>query len=155
MAVKKGSETTPRKRGAAKIEEKAKKKTPVTEKKELLKIAEEREAPREEAAIPAPIEQEAQEQEAVETVEGKEAAKENKEKKDVQEASRKSRLVSLLLCFFLGWAGGHRFYVKKMSTALIMLFTMGGFGVWYFLDFIMIASGLFKDKDNFPIRRWI
>jgi TM2 domain-containing membrane protein YozV len=154
MAVKKGSETTPRKRGATKIEEKAKR-TPVTEKKELLKIAEEKEAPREEAAIPAPIEQEAVEQEAVKTVEEeKEAAKKSKEKNDVQ-ASRKSRLVSLLLCFFLGWAGGHRFYVKKMGTALIMLFTMGGFGVWYFLDFIMIASGLFKDKDNLPIRRWI
>jgi TM2 domain-containing membrane protein YozV len=149
MAVKKGSETTHRKRGATKIEEKAKK-TPVTEKKELLKIAEEKEAPREEAAIPAPAEKE-----AVKTVEEKiEAVKKRKEKGDVQ-ASRKSRLVSLLLCFFLGWAGGHRFYVKKMGTALLMLFTMGGFGMWYFLDFIMIASGAFKDKDNLPLKRWI
>jgi len=153
MAVKKGSETTPRKRGATKTEEKAKK-TPVKEKKELLKIAEE-EAPREESVILAPTEQEAVEPEEAKTVEEeKEAAKKIKEKKDVQ-ASRKSRLVSLLLCFFVGWAGGHRFYVKKMGTALIMLFTMGGFGMWYFLDFIMIASGLFKDKDNLPVKRWI
>ncbi len=154
MAVKRGSETTPRKRGATKTEEKAKK-TPVKEKKELLKVAEEEEAPREEAVILAPIEQEAVEPEEAKTVEEeKEAAKKIKEKKDVQ-ASRKSRLVSLLLCFFLGWAGGHRFYVKKIGTALIMLFTMGGFGMWYFLDFIMIASGLFKDKDNLPLKRWI
>jgi TM2 domain-containing membrane protein YozV len=151
MAVKKGSETTTRKRGATKIEEKEKvKRTPVTEKKELLKIAEEKEAPREEAAIPAPVEKE-----AVKTFEEEiKAVEKSKEKRDVQ-ASRKSRLVSLLLCFFLGWAGGHRFYVKKMGTALIMLFTMGGFGMWYFLDFMMIASGAFKDRDKLPLKRWI
>jgi hypothetical protein len=154
MAVKKGSETTPRKRGTTKIEEKAKK-TPVREKKELLKIAEEKEAPREEAVLPAPIEQEAIKPEEVKTVEEeKEAAKKSKEKKDVQ-ASRKSRLVSLLLCFFLGWAGGHRFYAKKIGTGIAMLFTMGGFGMWYFLDLVLIASGVFKDKNSLPIKRWI
>ena len=68
--------------------------------------------------------------------------------------SSKSRLIALLLCFFLGWAGGHRFYVKKVGTALLMLFTMGGFGMWYFLDLVMIASGVFKDKDNHPITTW-
>jgi TM2 domain-containing membrane protein YozV len=73
------------------------------------------------------------------------------EKKDV---SKRNRLVTLLLCFFLGWGGGHRFYVGKIGTGILMLFTMGGFGMWYFLDLVMIASGVFKDKENLPITSW-
>ena len=70
------------------------------------------------------------------------------------QASGKSKMVALLLCFFLGWAGGHRFYVGKVGTGLMMLFTMGGFGMWYFLDFIMIATGNFKDNANLPLSTW-
>ncbi len=70
------------------------------------------------------------------------------------EESAKSRLVVLLLCFFLGWIGGHRFYVNKIGTGLLMLFTMGGFGLWYFVDLIMISLGAFKDKENLPILKW-
>ncbi len=68
--------------------------------------------------------------------------------------SEKSRLVALLLCCFFGWAGGHRFYTEKTGTALIMLFSMGGFGVWWFLDFVMIATGNFRDKNEKPITQW-
>ena len=68
--------------------------------------------------------------------------------------SPKSRLITLMLCFLLGWAGGHRFYVKKTSTAVVMLLTMGGFGIWFFVDFVMVALGVFKDKDGLPITKW-
>ena len=70
------------------------------------------------------------------------------------QVSGKSKLVALLLCFFLGWAGGHRFYVGKVGTGLMMMFTMGGFGMWYFLDFIMISTGNFKDNANLPLSTW-
>jgi TM2 domain-containing membrane protein YozV len=75
------------------------------------------------------------------------------EKKEAQ-GSKKNRLVALLLCMFLGWAGGHRFYVNKVGTGLLMLFTMGGFGLWYFIDTLMIALGAFKDKDDLPVSSW-
>ncbi|MBF0555118.1 MAG: TM2 domain-containing protein [Nitrospirae bacterium] len=68
--------------------------------------------------------------------------------------SPKSRLVALLLCFFLGWAGGHRFYANKIGTGIIMFMTMGGFGIWYFVDLVMISLGALKDKDNLPITKW-
>jgi TM2 domain-containing membrane protein YozV len=68
--------------------------------------------------------------------------------------SEKSRLVALLLCFFLGWAGGHRFYVKKYGSAILMFATMGGLGMWYFVDLVMISLGAFKDKENLPITKW-
>ncbi|MBF0565913.1 MAG: TM2 domain-containing protein [Nitrospirae bacterium] len=71
-----------------------------------------------------------------------------------QQASEKSRLVAILLCFFLGWAGGHRFYVNKIGTGIIMLFTGGGMGIWFFIDFVMITLGSFKDKDNLPLAKW-
>jgi TM2 domain-containing membrane protein YozV len=69
-------------------------------------------------------------------------------------ASRKSRLVALLVCMFFGWAGGHRFYAEKTGTAILMLFSMGGFGMWWFLDLVMIATGNFRDKNELPISRW-
>ncbi len=74
-------------------------------------------------------------------------------KKEVA-VSNKSRLVALVVCFFFGWAGGHRFYAGKTGTALMMLFTMGGFGMWWFLDIIMIATGNFRDKSELPISKW-
>lgn len=40
----------------------------------------------------------------------------------VEQSSKKS-LVALLLCIFFGWTGIHRFYVDKIVTGLILLFT--------------------------------
>ncbi len=71
-----------------------------------------------------------------------------------EETSRKSRLYALLLCFFFGWAGGHRYYVNKIGTGLFMLFTMGGFGMWWFIDLVMVSIGAFRDKDDLKIVNW-
>ncbi|MBF0466537.1 MAG: TM2 domain-containing protein [Nitrospirae bacterium] len=68
--------------------------------------------------------------------------------------SEKNRLVTLLLCFFLGAFGGHRFYVGKIGTGIAMLVTFGGIGVWALIDFVMIILGKFKDKNNLPITNW-
>ncbi len=67
--------------------------------------------------------------------------------------SPKNRLVALLLCLFLGWAGAHRFYVNKIGTGVIMLLTMGGFGILYAIDLVTIAIGVYKDKDNLPVKQ--
>jgi len=68
--------------------------------------------------------------------------------------SPKSRLVTLLLCFFLGGFGVHRFYVGKMGTGLLMLLTLGGCGIWYMIDLIMIIVGAFKDQQGRVVFRW-
>ncbi|MBF0539939.1 MAG: TM2 domain-containing protein [Nitrospirae bacterium] len=70
------------------------------------------------------------------------------------EESKKSRLVALLLCFFLGWAGGHRFYTNKVGTGVLMLMTGGGMGIWYFVDLVMISMGAFKDKEGLNLMSW-
>jgi TM2 domain-containing membrane protein YozV len=68
--------------------------------------------------------------------------------------SDKSRLITLLLCGFLGCFGVHRFYVGKIGTGILMLVTGGGFGIWWIIDVILIVVGSFTDKQNQPVLRW-
>lgn len=70
------------------------------------------------------------------------------------EISSKSRLVALLLCFFLGILGAHRFYVGKIGTGILMLVTIGGFGIWALIDLILIIVGSFRDKEGLLVFRW-
>ena len=66
--------------------------------------------------------------------------------------SEKGFVPALLLCFFLGPLGIHRFYVGKIGTGLLQLVTFGGLGIWAIVDFIMIAVGNFKDKQGNAIK---
>lgn len=68
--------------------------------------------------------------------------------------SDKSRGVAFVLAALLGWAGAHRFYVGKVGTGLLMLCTLGGLGVWYLYDVIVIASGGFRDADHRRLIHW-
>ncbi len=68
--------------------------------------------------------------------------------------SSKSRLIVLLLCFFLGLLGIHRFYAGKIGTGVLMLCTAGGLGVWWLIDLIFIACGSFRDKADKRIINW-
>ena len=62
--------------------------------------------------------------------------------------SEKSNTVALLLCFFLGFLGVHRFYVGKIGTGVLMLVTLGGLGIWNLIDFIIIVVQKFTDSEG-------
>ncbi|MGH7560734.1 MAG: TM2 domain-containing protein [Gemmatimonadales bacterium] len=68
--------------------------------------------------------------------------------------SEKSRSVALALCIPLGVFGAHRFYVGKIGTGLLQLCTIGGFGLWYLYDLIMVAAGEFRDADGRRVSSW-
>jgi TM2 domain-containing membrane protein YozV len=70
-----------------------------------------------------------------------------------QPASPKSRLVALLLILLLG-LGLQRFYVGKIGTGILYLITLGGFGIWFLIDLVMIIVGSFKDKQGRVLSNW-
>ena len=50
----------------------------------------------------------------------------------------KNKWVALLLCFFLGFFGGHKFYEGKIGMGILYIFTGGLFGIGAIVDFIVI-----------------
>ena len=68
-------------------------------------------------------------------------------------SSQQDWFVALLLCFFIGIIGAHRFYVGKIGTGVLMVFTLGGLGIWTFIDLILIIVGKFKNKDGEVLSR--
>ena len=68
--------------------------------------------------------------------------------------SEKSRAVALAVCIPLGVFGAHRFYVGKIGTGILQLFTFGGFGLWWLYDLITLASGEFRDADGRRVALW-
>jgi hypothetical protein len=67
--------------------------------------------------------------------------------------SEKSWLVTLLLCFFLGVFGIHRFYTGHTGIGVAQLLTGGGCGIWALIDFIMILVGNYKDASGLPLKK--
>lgn len=50
------------------------------------------------------------------------------------DASDKSRGVATALALVLGLVGGHRFYVGKAGSGILMAVTAGGMGAWWLYD---------------------
>ena len=67
--------------------------------------------------------------------------------------SDKEWLPAVLLCFFLGGLGVHRFYVGKTGSGIAMLLTLGGCGIWTLFDFIMLLMNKFTDAEGRTLRR--
>ncbi len=68
--------------------------------------------------------------------------------------SEKEKETTLILSIigFIGIAGIHRFYVGKIGTGLLWLFTGGFLGIGTIVDVIKIANGNFRDKKGAFIR---
>ena len=51
---------------------------------------------------------------------------------------KKNKWVALILCFFFGYLGVHRFYEGKIGTGILWLCTLGFFGIGDLIDFIIL-----------------
>ena len=49
---------------------------------------------------------------------------------------------ALLLSFFLGFLGADRFYLGHHFIAFLKLTTLGGFGIGWIIDFILLVAGV-------------
>ena len=58
----------------------------------------------------------------------------------------KNKWVALLLCFFLGVFGAHKFYEGKIGMGILYLFTVGLMGIGVVIDFIAL---LFKPNPYY------
>ena len=70
------------------------------------------------------------------------------------EISDKSRLITLLLASILGPFGAHRFYTGRTKSGILMAATLGGVGIWYLYDVIVVAAGGFQDAEGRLVADW-
>lgn len=65
---------------------------------------------------------------------------------------QKDFLVALLLSIFLGQLGVDRFYMGYIGTGILKLLTLGGCGIWWLVDVILIATKKLKDANGLPLK---
>ena len=58
-----------------------------------------------------------------------------------------SKLTAIILCFFLGSLGIHKFYLDYTLIGVIQLLPFEGFIIWAIVDLIMLIIGSLKDSE--------
>lgn len=69
-----------------------------------------------------------------------------------QQESKKEYVPAFLFSYFFGVFAVDRFYLGYIPTGLLKLFTLGGFGIWSYIDMYRIAFGKLRDKQNLPLK---
>jgi TM2 domain-containing membrane protein YozV len=64
------------------------------------------------------------------------------------EVSPKQRNTVILLCYFAGIFGVHRFYLGKILSGIFMLLTLGGLTIWTCIDFVTAVTGTLRDSNG-------
>ena len=66
--------------------------------------------------------------------------------------SEKSGIACLLFLLLLSPWGIHRMYVGKVGTGLLFLLTLGGFGLWWLIDLILLCTSSYTDADGATVK---
>jgi class 3 adenylate cyclase len=71
------------------------------------------------------------------------------------EISPRKRFAASLLLIILGIFGGHRYYLGRKKSGVLMTITIGGAGLWYLYDVItMLIGGDMEDKQGRKVKNW-
>ena len=68
-----------------------------------------------------------------------------------QKTSDKDWLITLVLAIVVGTIGIDRFYTGSILLGVLKLLTVGGLGIWWIIDLILLVTGNYKDGDGLPI----
>lgn len=61
---------------------------------------------------------------------------------------KKSFLITEVLALLFGWLGIHRYYTGYIGLGIAQTLTLGGCGIWAFIDFLFISIGKYKDANG-------
>lgn len=67
--------------------------------------------------------------------------------------SNKSWVVALVLSIIVGSLGVDRFYLGYIGWGIVKLITLGGLGIWWLIDLILIALNRIPDANRLPLRQ--
>ena len=62
----------------------------------------------------------------------------------------KNWIAALLLSILVGSLGIDRFYMGYIGLGILKLITLGGFGIWWLIDLILVAM-----KHDFAKVNWV
>ncbi|WP_221886300.1 TM2 domain-containing protein [Microbacterium kyungheense] len=60
-------------------------------------------------------------------------------------------MATWLFAWLLGVLGVDRFYLGKVGTGILKLITLGGFGIWWLIDLILVLAGAQRDKAGYAL----
>ena len=61
---------------------------------------------------------------------------------------KNNKVAMLIISIFLGELGIDRFILGYVGLGILKLITLGGVGIWWLIDLIMIATGKLGPKDG-------
>lgn len=60
---------------------------------------------------------------------------------DVREHDNRSFFLTWVLSLLFGFLGADRFYTGRIGTGVLKLLTLGGFGLWWIADLVIVMAG--------------
>ena len=65
--------------------------------------------------------------------------------------SPKNWVAALVLSVFLGYLGVDRFYLGRVGLGILKLLTFGGYGIWWLIDIVLVATKSARDSSGRPV----